>query len=179
VISLDGGIDLANVFGSWPNVMQGLASAVVGGIVAALTALLVVWLTRRGQQRLADELDARQSARALLERIRELVAHGLEDAVRGRDVQTSRSLHIDFKLAMSTYTPAIESIDPVAFSRDIRPLIDLADHNLGSLAGLKVGKQQRQNEAEDIGALLGDSMRTLIAQLSKWQLERQSPRRRH
>ncbi|HEY5477663.1 MAG TPA: hypothetical protein VIK11_13220, partial [Tepidiformaceae bacterium] len=64
---LSGGIDFAIVFGSWPNVMQRLASALIAGMVAAVTAPLVVRLSRRNEAQRADELAARQAARTLLE----------------------------------------------------------------------------------------------------------------
>jgi hypothetical protein len=46
---------------------SGLGSAVVGGVVAALTALLVVVLTDRKNRRLAREREAREHAVAIME----------------------------------------------------------------------------------------------------------------
>lgn len=50
------------VQGWWPNLMQGAVSAVIGGVVAALTAWAVVAAGRRHERRLALEFEARASA---------------------------------------------------------------------------------------------------------------------
>jgi hypothetical protein len=48
--------------GWWANLLQGALSAVIGGIVAALTAWAVVVATRRYERRVALEIEARTSA---------------------------------------------------------------------------------------------------------------------
>jgi hypothetical protein len=52
--------------GGWPNLLQGLGSAVVGGLVAAITAYAVVRLTHRSDRRLATEVEGRSAARAIV-----------------------------------------------------------------------------------------------------------------
>jgi hypothetical protein len=54
-----------DALGRWPNLMQGLGSAIVSGLVAALTAYLVVHLTHRSNMRAATEMDARSAFRDL------------------------------------------------------------------------------------------------------------------
>ncbi|GAA5057586.1 hypothetical protein HNP84_000524 [Thermocatellispora tengchongensis] len=48
--------------GWWANLLQGALSAVIGGIVAAITAWAVVTATRRHERRAALEIEARTSA---------------------------------------------------------------------------------------------------------------------
>jgi hypothetical protein len=50
------------VQGWWANLLQGALSAVIGGIVAAITAWGVVVATRRHERRVALEIEARASA---------------------------------------------------------------------------------------------------------------------
>lgn len=52
--------------GWWPNLLQGAVSAVIGGVVAALTAWGVVIATRRHERRLDIEREARTAALNLL-----------------------------------------------------------------------------------------------------------------
>jgi hypothetical protein len=52
--------------GWWPNLLQGAVSAVIGGLVAALTAWGVVAATRRHERRLDIEREARTAALNLL-----------------------------------------------------------------------------------------------------------------
>ncbi len=54
-----------DALGRWPNLMQGLGSAIVSGLVAALTAYLVIRLTHRSNMRVATEMDARSAFRSL------------------------------------------------------------------------------------------------------------------
>ncbi|MBB3726563.1 hypothetical protein [Nonomuraea dietziae] len=48
--------------GWWGNLLQGALSAVIGGVVAALTAWAVVTATRRHERQAALEIEARTSA---------------------------------------------------------------------------------------------------------------------
>ncbi|WP_157548834.1 hypothetical protein [Nonomuraea candida] len=48
--------------GWWANLLQGALSAIIGGIVAAMTAWGVVVATRRHERRVALEIEARTSA---------------------------------------------------------------------------------------------------------------------
>jgi hypothetical protein len=52
--------------GWWPNLLQGAVSAVIGGVVAALTAWGVVAASRRHERRLDIEREARKAAFELL-----------------------------------------------------------------------------------------------------------------
>lgn len=54
------------IFGGWPNLLQGLASALIGGIVAAVAAIVVVRLTADKSRDLALQDEARQVARDLV-----------------------------------------------------------------------------------------------------------------
>ncbi len=46
----------------WGNLLQGGVSAIIGGMVAALTAWAVVTVTRRNERRSALEIEARRAA---------------------------------------------------------------------------------------------------------------------
>ncbi|MEV4020622.1 hypothetical protein AB0J35_60115 [Nonomuraea angiospora] len=57
----------------WANLLQGAVSAMLGGVVAALTAWGVVKATKRNERKLARELDARVAARELIVELNELI----------------------------------------------------------------------------------------------------------
>ena len=80
---------LSGIFGGWPNALQGSASAIISGVVAAGTAFLVVHLTARADRKRALENEGRQIAVDLV--------RTLEHSFIG--IPDRRSLREDFETA--------------------------------------------------------------------------------
>ncbi|WP_432885936.1 hypothetical protein ACQPYH_02495 [Kribbella sp. CA-245084] len=105
--------------GGWTNLLQGLGSAVVSGVVAAITAYIVVRLTHRADRRLATDVEARAAAREILtvtSRLpRELQAWASTDR-KGKDrLERMGSdltlLRYDLLAILSTHTTSIKAVD--------------------------------------------------------------------
>src|SRR5881398_825083 len=106
--------------GGWSNLLQGLGSAVIGGLAAAATAYLVVRWTHRSNMRAATEMDARSVVRGLtddslkiLADIQELISQPVEDAALPlrRFLVETRLCQMRFGTAFNVSFPTIALVD--------------------------------------------------------------------
>ncbi|WP_133062566.1 hypothetical protein, partial [Mycolicibacterium peregrinum] len=89
----------SEIFGGWPNALQGSASAIISGVVAAATAFLVVRLTARADRKRALEDEARQVARELV-RTLQTTFIGIPDQRSPRDdIETAAVLNLELRTA--------------------------------------------------------------------------------
>ncbi|MDX3003233.1 hypothetical protein PWY87_16200 [Kribbella solani] len=106
--------------GGWSNFLQGLGSSIVGGLVAALTAYLVVRWSHKSNLRAAAEMDARSVIRSLttdslkvLADIQELINQPFEDVperLRRLKVEV-RLCQMRFGTAFNVNYPTIALVD--------------------------------------------------------------------
>jgi hypothetical protein len=99
------------LWGGWDNLMQGLISAGVGAVVAALTAWLILIGTRRHERGLENELSARTAAREIDAAIGDL---GLEigNALKHRDADALLVAQLRVIRTMGVGLGEIELVDP-------------------------------------------------------------------
>ncbi|MGW0158472.1 hypothetical protein ACWDUN_04020 [Mycobacterium sp. NPDC003323] len=91
--------DFTAIFGGWPNSLQGLGSALIGGLVAALTAYVVVRLTANDNRNRALEDEARLVARDLLRAVSKNFV-GVSDKQELRvDHETAGVLNLELRFA--------------------------------------------------------------------------------
>jgi hypothetical protein len=118
--------------GGWPNLLQGLGSSIIGGLVAALTAYLVVRWTHQSNLRAATELDARAVVRSLttdslkvLEDVQVLIRQPFEevaDRLR-RLVVEIRLCRIRFATAFNVNYATIAMVDSDFVTKTLSPLV--------------------------------------------------------
>ncbi|RZU20045.1 hypothetical protein EV645_2266 [Kribbella rubisoli] len=122
--------------GGWSNLLQGLGSAVVSGLVAALTAYLVVRWTHKSEMRVATEMDARSVVRSLtadslkvLADVQELINQPIgEVAERLRRLQVEvRLCRMRFGTAFNINFPTIALVDEAFVLDTMSPLVNEID----------------------------------------------------
>jgi aspartyl/asparaginyl beta-hydroxylase (cupin superfamily) len=87
------------IFGGWPNILSGSASAIIGGVVAASTAWLVVRWTARADRERALDVEARQVALDLVRTLGTLFI-GIPDQRPFRnDYETATGLILQLRAA--------------------------------------------------------------------------------
>jgi hypothetical protein len=97
-------------FGGWPNVLQGIGSAVISGFIAALTALIVVRMTHNRDRRLAVETDGRIAAGVVIEK-----CHIFLQAVVAEPID--RSAYITWAATLQGLAPRVIMADNSADGR--------------------------------------------------------------
>ncbi|TCN30604.1 hypothetical protein EV644_13268 [Kribbella orskensis] len=166
---------LLDSLGGWANLFQGLGSAAVGGVVAALTAIFVVWLTHNGDRRLATDLDARASARALVASVGQ-IAGEVEQAIHRvtfHDRSQLESLFLRFVVEMEAHQPAIAMVDQAFWDGEINRRIKVVSDQFSRLTGRDgTPLPATVEDGQQLGDTLGTGMGELITALRKWQLSR-------
>lgn len=136
----------------WANLFEGAASAIIGGVVAALTAWTVVILTRRHERRLENEKIARDAALKLTRSLVRLVAE-IREYEHAHTLFRSRKRYLDalvaghIRLADDLYTAV--------------PLITVLDANLaeevrrlGGLIGMLLPDHSRHCSSQNLAHAL-------------------------
>lgn len=133
-----------DTLGRWPNLLQGLGSSIVGGLVAALTAYLVVRWTQRSNVRVATEMDARSVVRSLttdslkvLADIQELLHRDDDDLEkRFRRCQFEiRLVRMRFGSAFNASFPTIALVDKDVVMKILSPLVNKIDGSFSDAEG--------------------------------------------
>lgn len=118
--------------GRWPNLLQGLGSAIIGGLVAAVTAYLVVRWTHQSNMRAAAEMDARSVVRGLttdslnvLADIQELINQPTTDGSDRfwRLIVEIRLCQMRFATAFNVSLPTIALVDARFVTDVISPVV--------------------------------------------------------
>ncbi|WP_327635300.1 hypothetical protein OHB24_35630 [Kribbella sp. NBC_00482] len=141
--------------GGWSNLLQGLGSAVIGGLVAAATAYLVVRWTHRSNMRAATEMDARSVVRSLtddslkiLADIQELISQPVEDAALPlrRFLVEIRLCQMRFGTAFNVSFPTIALVDTGFVTTTISPLVE----QISTSFGVAEARVQKAIDAQDL-----------------------------
>jgi hypothetical protein len=161
-----------------PNLwFQGLGSAIVGGVVAALTALLVVKLTNNKNRALARELDARGQATTLLRATNEFAAAAVRLARNTDEMAEERNrLLIRWAAETMATAPAIIAADP-AFDATINGRLKevrAADKALEELGPRDRAQNEEAwaHEAERLSRGLTHGLTDFAQQLGEWLHDR-------
>jgi hypothetical protein len=124
--------------------MQGLGSSIIGGLVAALTAYLVVRWTHRSNVRVSTEMDARSVVRSLttdslkvLADIQEMLHRDDEDLEkRFRRCQFEiRLVRMRFGSAFNASFPTIALVDRDIVMKTLSPLVNKIDGSFNDAEG--------------------------------------------
>lgn len=119
--------------GRWPNLLQGLGSAIIGGLVAAVTAYLVVRWTHQSNMRAAAEMDARSVVRSLttdtlnvLADIQELINQPSTGGIDRfwRLIVEIRLCQMRFGTAFNVSFPTISLVDDRFMTTVLSPFVD-------------------------------------------------------
>ena len=114
--------DLVHSLGGWPNLMQGLGSNLVAGLLAGLVAWIILRRTRRNESRLADELDARSAARELMAT---LTTVGSEMSKIRKTKDKTELGHVSLRVVSQilTHRAAIELADEKFVEKRLQPFL--------------------------------------------------------
>lgn len=119
--------------GRWSNLLQGLGSAIIGGLVAAVTAYLVVRWTHQSNMRAAAEMDARSVVRSLttdslnvLADIQEMINQPTTVGIDRpwRLIIEIRLCHMRFGTAFNVSFPTIALVDAHFVTDVLSPFVD-------------------------------------------------------
>jgi hypothetical protein len=119
--------------GRWSNLLQGLGSAIIGGLVAAVTAYLVVRWTHKSNMLAAAEMDARSVVRGLktdslrvLADIQELLAQPATSGIEQlwRLIVEIRLCQMRFGTAFNVSFPTIALVDAHFANAVVSPFVD-------------------------------------------------------
>jgi hypothetical protein len=92
-------IDWSAIFGGWPNALEGSASAVISGVVAAVTAWLVVVGTSHADRRRAFEDEGRQVARELARTLVTTFIAIPDNRSLREDIETAAIINMELRTA--------------------------------------------------------------------------------
>lgn len=148
--------------GWWPNLLQGAVSAVIGGVVAALTAWAVVSATRRHDRRFAIEREARTAALNLFVLLGEIQTNLTRAAEEGVAVPRLTSSG-EWGLNVLTAEVAIFSVDAKTGARFSQAIGDLR-RAIEPIEGI----------ANPDPALIGRALsawQALVDQLAEWLMK--------
>jgi hypothetical protein len=165
--------------GGWTNLMQGLGSAIVGGIVAAAVALLVVRLTHKGTRSMTAMAEARAAVRNILNASTKVGLDVLDlnekaessDWTIGRWVGPLMRIRLELSAAVASDLPSIAVVD-AKFQDELGRLVATVvvalevtskriDETLKNPAEAVAGSSK---EALDVGKAVGD----VIGATDKW-----------
>jgi hypothetical protein len=160
--------------GRWSNLLQGLGSAVIGGLVAAATAYLVVRWTHRSNMRAATEMDARAVVRSLTADLLRVFAdlHGLIYQPDGdvtdklpRMLGDIKLCQMRFATAVNVSTQTIALVDDDFVTGTISSLGEQIDGSFRSaenhLHGALDAQELQEPDAEAVSAALDNVIASL------------------
>ena len=122
--------------GGLENLLQGLGSATISGVVAAVTAWFILWRTRLHEKKLATELDARNAARELTSGLVGMVKE-LAEAEKENDSRALVFLHVRVMGATAGHVPTIELVDQQFVEKQLMPVLSELEDKIHRLSRLK------------------------------------------
>jgi hypothetical protein len=152
-----------DTLGGWLNLMQGLGSSVVGGLVAAFTAYLVVRWTHKSNMRAATEMDARSVVRSLttdslkvVTDVQELINQPIGEVSERlpRLKVEVRLCRMRFGTAFNVNFPAVALVDKGFVMTTMSPLVNEIDKSFDvTEKHVQVAVDAMEQEVPDIEAV--------------------------
>lgn len=155
--------------GGWTNLLQGLGSALVSGVVAALTAWWVVRLSAKHDARRTQEAEARTAAGELLGRLGQLIETS-GDVLTNDDHEALTRFSLQLSTAVHTFRPSIASVDQRFADELVNKIIEISS----AIDALGVELPRRTAAAARYQQLLGRQLPELTRGISDW-LQAQHP----
>jgi hypothetical protein len=155
-------VESSSGFGGWPNALQGLVSALFGGVIAALTAWWVVRLTHRHERTNAIYVNGLDSAVTIIER-----SHAFMRSLVDEDSsQRQRELAlVSWAESIQIYSAGVLALDKDFDSR-FQTAMTLARDSVFSLRN--PGDQSRSLVAHE----LTEAVLNLADDLARWRLNK-------
>jgi len=147
------------------NLTNGLYGAVIGGLVAALTAWGVFMATKRLEQQRTTELEARDATRSLILESR-LLATSILDNWDEATVLRVRGEQLRLRIMFAAYVPAIASVD-LGFASKLDSLIDDLYQRIDRIPADRTSEEGQARVAE-----VGDAFGRFVLALSGWLAKR-------
>jgi hypothetical protein len=148
--------------GWWANLLQGAVSAVIGGLVAALTAWAVVSATRRHERRFAVEREARAAALRLFVLLGEIQSSLIRTAKEGTALPRITDSR-DWALIVLTAEVAMFSLGRQTGAR--------FSHAIGDLRRALEPIEGKQNPDHGQAERAVSAEQTLAGLLADWLME--------